>query len=366
MRIPRGFTLIELLVVIAIIAVLIALLLPAVQAAREAARRIQCVNNMKQIGLGLHNYIQTNNCFPPAILPNTILGTVVDNSDFSVHVRILPYVEQSSLYNAVNFLIGGCYNYDTQDLTNSTVTQTRIAAYLCPSNQWPNWSLYAGSSNPPPNPPNAPGNDYLASMGSCLEFRSDMTGGPPNGVFFYGPPGYKSTVSLQAITDGTSNTGAFLESKTGSGNPALYTLTTDIVFIGTYPSGVTRNTPQMAMPAGSAAFLPWLQSCAAGFFTANRGGHTPYLGQSWAYGIVGYSTGHFLQAPNPPYPTCSTNGTGASMNPGSFNMTSFHPGGANALLCDGSVRFLKDSTSLQTIWSLGSIAGGEIISSDSY
>jgi hypothetical protein len=95
-------------------------------------------------------------------------------------------------------------------------------------------------------------------------------------------------------------------------------------------------------------------------------GITPYLGQSWAYGIVGSSTGHFLQSPDPQDPICSTNGTGASMNPGSFNMTSHYPGGAKVLLCDGSVHFLKNSTNIQTMWSLGSIAQGEIISSDAY
>jgi hypothetical protein len=129
---------------------------------------------------------------------------------------------------------------------------------------------------------------------------------------------------------------------------------------------LTRNTPQMVMPAGGAAFLQWLQTCAAGIATAYRGGHTPYLGQSWAYGIVGYSTGHSLRSPDPQDPICSTNGTGASMNPGSFNMTSHYPGGAKVLLCDGSVRFLKNSTNIQTMWSLGSIAQGEIISSDAY
>ena len=90
------------------------------------------------------------------------------------------------------------------------------------------------------------------------------------------------------------------------------------------------------------------------------------MGESWAYGIVGYTGAWFLTPPNCQYDQCSTNGGGASQNPGAINMSSYHPGGANMLLCDGSVRFLKNSTGYATIWALGSCAGGEIIGSDSY
>ncbi len=362
----HGFTLIELLVVIAIIAVLIALLLPAVQAAREAARRAQCVNNMKQIGLALHNYHQTNDCFPPGFYKqrNSSLALVA-NMDFSTQARLLGFLEQQALFNAANFSIS-CYNDPVGEEINGTVTETRVFAFLCPSSPLPTFTLWAGSSNPNPGPtsPIAPGNNYFASLGSSLEYDASYTGGPPNGVFAYMPNG--GTIGLRDITDGTTNTVAFGEFKIGSGNTAVINPTIDFVFIGSYPSGITRNKPQMDMPLGSAAFLAWLPQCSAGIATANRGGHTVYMGQSWAYGVVGYSLGHVLQAPNPQYPSCSVNGGGAGQNPGSVNMNSFHPGGANVLMCDGSVRFLKNSTNIQVVWGLGSRAQGEVIDASSY
>jgi prepilin-type N-terminal cleavage/methylation domain-containing protein/prepilin-type processing-associated H-X9-DG protein len=362
----RGFTLIELLVVIAIIAVLIALLLPAVQAAREAARRAQCVNNMKQIGLALHNYHQTNDSFPPGCMMNRNSAlALVGNQDFSTHARLLGYLEQQALYNAANFSLG-CYNDAYCEEINGTVTETRVSAFLCPSSPLPTFTLWAGSSNPSPQAslPMAPGNNYFASIGSSLEFDASMTGGAPNGMFYYMPLG--GSIGIRDVRDGTSNTIAFGELKIGSGNTAAYTPVTDFVFIGTYPPGVTRNTPQMVMATGSGPFLQWLPTCAAGALTASRGGHAVYMGQAWAYGIVGYSMGHVLQAPNPQYPSCSINGNGAGQNPGSVNMASFHPGGANVLMCDGSVKFLKNSTGLPIVWALGSRAQGEVVSSDAY
>jgi prepilin-type N-terminal cleavage/methylation domain-containing protein/prepilin-type processing-associated H-X9-DG protein len=368
-RVPRlGFTLIELLVVIAIIAVLIALLLPAVQAAREAARRAQCVNNMKQIGLALHNYHSTNDCFPPGAVNCTVAetGALNNNGSYSPHARLLGFMEQQQLYNAANFWIANnssAYGVYAQ----STVLGTRLNVFLCPSSPAPSWTMVW--STPPVTSMTAPGNNYFASKGSTLEWASQYTSGPPNGLFFYtNPAGGAQTVGLRDITDGSSGTIAFGEWKTGDGNTALVTIPTDIVFLGQYPPGVTRNTPQMDMPAGAGPLQQWLTLCASALRTsADRSGQTGSLGETWAIAISSYTLGDVLQAPNPKYPNCTTQAAGAGVTGnGMMTLSSYHPGGANVLMCDGSVKFLKDSTNLNTVWALGSRSQGEVVSADAY
>jgi prepilin-type N-terminal cleavage/methylation domain-containing protein/prepilin-type processing-associated H-X9-DG protein len=355
----RGFTLIELLVVIAIIAVLIALLLPAVQAAREAARRAQCVNNMKQIGLALHNYQSANNALPPGSFDGRTAAakSLIDNGDFSTHARLLGFMEQQVLYNAANFAVCA-FNDAPSERMNSTCVLTRINTFICPSTGPPSWNLVGAAFAV-----TAPGNSYFASLGSSVEFSNKYTNGPPNGPFFYT---INNTVDFNRITDGLSNTVAFGEWKIGSGNLSKVTIPTDLIALGTWPSG-SRNVPTMQMPAGGAGFQTWVKQCATKAAT-NRISRTPCLGQSWAYGHMLMTLGNVLWSPNPPYPNCSTTSvsTNSSHEPAMCTLSSAHAGGANVLMCDGSVKFLKDSTSLQTIWALGSIAQGEIVSADSY
>ncbi|MBX6312880.1 MAG: DUF1559 domain-containing protein [Isosphaeraceae bacterium] len=358
----RGFTLIELLVVIAIIGVLIALLLPAVQAAREAARRAQCVNNLKQIGLALHNYESANGSFPPGALQtwNPDTSKLIGNGSSSVHMRMLHFVEQQALYNAANFSVS-CFNSELGSFINSTVLLTRLSVFLCPSDIVPSWK---GSANTVLKNNVAPGNNYFASFGSSLEYNASVAT-PPNGVFAFTPAGTRP-VTLSSITDGTSNTIAFGEWRTGSGNINLVTIPTDAVFVGSYPPGVTPGSPGTSMPTGGAPFLQWLSQCAAIVANpANRKGKTPTLGESWAIGLNGYTLGNVLLGPNPKYPNCITSQSGFE-NPGMWTLSSRHPGGANVAMCDGSVRFLKDSISLSVVWALGSRAQGEVLSADSY
>jgi prepilin-type N-terminal cleavage/methylation domain-containing protein/prepilin-type processing-associated H-X9-DG protein len=357
----RGFTLIELLVVIAIIAVLIALLLPAVQAAREAARRVQCVNNLKQMGLALHNYIDALNSLPAgAFLATNADKSTRDNGDFSAHFRLLPYLEQQAIFNAANFSVA-CFNDTTGgDFINSTSTARRLNAFLCPSSVAPGWNLNGAGFTAI-----APGNSYFASLGGSLDYRVGQTNGPPNGLFYYINVGKAPPVVLAGIRDGTSNTLAFGEWRIGTGNMAQVSIPQDIIFLGSLPPGVSVNTPQMNMAAGGAALQQWLPKCAAAAAT-NRQGKTPTLGESWAYGLMGYTLGNTLQPPNPKYPNCSANGTGTIQSQGMFTLSSYHSGGANILMCDGSVKFLKDSTNMQIVWALGSRDQGEIISASDY
>jgi prepilin-type N-terminal cleavage/methylation domain-containing protein/prepilin-type processing-associated H-X9-DG protein len=364
----RAFTLIELLVVIAIIAVLIALLLPAVQSAREAARRIQCVNNLKQIGLGLQNYASVNDCFPPANLltwkPDS--KTFYIDAGFSVGARMLSFLEQQPLYNSANFSVGAL-NDVTGSRMNSTVTLTRLAMFLCPSSTPP---TFLGTENAPYTTNQAPGNNYFASMGSSLDWDASQTNGPPNGVFALCQGGARPT-TLAGITDGTSNTAAFGEWRTGTGSMNKVTIPGDTIFVGAYPPGVTRNTPMMSMPALAAVLPQWLNQCtAAAGSSSARLPRTPVLGENWSIGNNNYSIGNFLQAPNAKHPNCvpTTSGwpAGDVDVPGMWSLSSHHPGGAHMLLCDGAVKFLKDSTSQTVIWALGSRAQCEIISADAY
>ena len=358
-QLAAGFTLIELLVVIAIIAVLIALLLPAVQSAREAARRAQCTNNLKQIGLALHNYHATGDSFPGVYgarnvnNPAEILGTW---GAWSAQSLLLPYMEQQQIANADNA---------AGQRQNQTGIGARIASFLCPSSPLP-----AGDDGGY----RKPGNNYFASVGASLAFNADPynnmpTRAFPNGLFMINGP----SIGIRDVTDGTSNTIAFGEWRTGDFDETRLSIPQDVINLRSGPANTGWGSANYNYPPGLVQdFQAWLNQCAGAAKSSTTGGESwrtnmSYLGQSWHQGMFGWTMGNVLLAPNPQFPNCRTCSWDGDWDcEGMYGLSSFHPGGANVLFADGSVRFIKSTTNMQTMWKLGSRSNGEIVSSDSY
>ena len=353
-----GFTLIELLVVIAIIAVLIGLLLPAVQSAREAARRISCVNNLKQLGLAMHNYESANGAFPPSgestnykdVGSNPPETQFVDGA-WSPLARVLPFIEGGASFNALNF------NLDYNDLSGANFTgcTTVFNFFLCPS------STRSGSGGHDDIDPLDPlsvarGVGYgMADYGATCYTDINPTGaatGSGATPYRYKPSRAdgmlkQGKTTIGEIIDGTSNTIAIGED---AGRDARFKspyLETDMV--GSSQKGdpyLASYNPARNVPAGNRRYWRWAEP-------------------DGAYGVSGQPNNTFKPS-NEGTPYASTSVTFGNNAGANDELFSFHPGGVNCVFGDGSVRFIKNTVAVTVLRGLVTLNGGEVISADQF
>ena len=346
----RAFTLIELLVVIAIIAVLIALLLPAVQAAREAARRAQCTNNLKQLGLAMHNYLSAANTFPTGSLRG--VGQTLAPGAGSCGTNIfsncqntpwfclmLPYIEQGSLSNAYNFQLGAegpKLPLPLGYVANSTVAATKMSTFQCPSDRMNMFQITTSYAGGAMSGPILTKGNYAVSWGNTGWGQDQSFVGSPIDPGTGVAPVYQKsafgfhTIGVEAVTDGTTNTVFAAEVLQGAQNDVRGMMWSTIPGGSAFESRLAPNNPTDYYRTGFTGDI--LQSLFC----------VPEPVQGLPCQPLGSDKGSFAGA------------------------RSRHAGGVNAMMGDGSVRFVKNSVSMPVWLGLNSIAGGEITSSDAY
>lgn len=329
---PSGFTLVELLVVIAIIGVLIALLLPAVQMAREAARRMSCTNNQKQLGLALHNYHDTYLTFPRYNQKGVVSGAS-DSYATGPHVKLLPFIEQSAVYEQIKTATSNFY----RDVSNSEslVQNNRISGFVCPSDSVFPDSARQGNCN------------YPLCAGSNLSW--DVSEANQNGVF-----NWRNEINFAGITDGTTNTIIVGEHLTGDANDTLYRVQSDVVRGLSWSGNESTTQGPITQATLNAAGV----AC-----ENNKSNHSSFSALRWTRGTLEYAIFNTMATPNWKYPSCmtSTNTGNHGSSKGIYVARSRHPGGVNFTLADGSVRFITETIDLASYHAMGSRNGGEVI-----
>lgn len=335
-RFRRGFTVIEVLVVTAIIGVLIALLLPAAQAAREAARRLQCGNNLKQLGLAVQGYSDVNGVLPPA----AATGPVWSNN-FSMKARVLPYLEQSALFDAMNM------SFFQESIPNATSLTTMVATFLCPSDGNVPCGTYDVAG---PGARQIGYTNYPNNLGTTPTNNGGRYDGP---AYFMGAAGIPSVsrlapiVTLAGITDGTSSTAIWSEIVRGKN--------------GTSFPGANQVYEMDIPPPSTNAAVPlsiYLKACEA---TSTLAGFD-HKGRIWGTDAAAQGGGYSHIMP-PNRKACVFQGQTQPLEYSAMcvGASSFHPGGVNVGFLDGSVRFVKDDVAPQTWWAIATRAGGEIV-----
>ncbi len=351
----RGFTLIELLVVIAIIGVLIGLLLPAVQAAREAARRAQCANNLKQIGLALHNYLSAVGTFPPGRFNTHVSG---NGNVWGGYSQLLPQLEQSALFHSVNFSLAPELETSLASAAaNSTVAATFLMTLICPSDAAPvDLITVAGQKYASHNYDLNVGSNFPLQERFPAGYASPFLG-QPNGPFFE-----NRGVGPAEFLDGMSNTVAVGETIRSTAS-STYANDPKRVFL------VTGDNKTSGAPLTSDA--DYAQLCLS--LPPSTTQFQATKGVRWHYGAPGHSMYNHRRAPNDSRPDCRgglphSDKSDPNWSNLSLNVTarSQHPGGVNVLAADGHVRFVKDSVNVAVWQAIGSRNGGEVVSDDSY
>jgi len=326
----KGFTLIELLVVIAIIAILIALLLPAVQQAREAARRIQCKNNLKQIGLALHNYLDVHSSFPPSFVSDISTGTDTKGGEWSVHARILPYVEQAALYNTANLELS------YEDVSNGGIASQRISAYLCPSEI--NDRVRTDSSGNAIHHPISYG--FNGGTWMVWDNTSARAG---DGAF-----APNSNFAPRDFTDGTSNTLCFSEVKAFTAYNRDGDAGTSAIPLG--PIDVTTLVAGGGDNKADSGHTEWVDG------RVHQTGMTVTLPPNSTVTVPGGT-----RPDEGDYTSCREDKTCSSSTFAAVTSRSYHVGVVNSLITDGSVRSISENIDLGTWRNLGSRNDGNVI-----